>query len=171
MDGNANEVLRRHAHRHDPTRLADALAALTPHDDTVAASIADSLNDGNAEVRVLALEVLRELGPKAESVLPAMIRALEDKDRIVRICALEPVASFGPKAQPAVPILQKWLSSEDDFSRVSAAGHVVMIDPSMTTEMMPFIEEALSSESGVIRRQAQWLLDEFAIASAKGTSE
>lgn len=165
MDDNIEiiDLLRQFSTRHDPDRLDDALESLAPHEHIVAA-LAEALTDEDAEVRLLAVEFLRELGPKAEPVLPAMIRALDDEDRIVRIAALEPVAAFGVKAQAAIPILETWLSCDDQFSKVSAAGHILMIDPSKTVEMMPFLNEALSSDNEMIQRQAEWLLDELGIS-------
>jgi HEAT repeat protein len=155
------DLLRRFSTRHDPDRLDDAVASLAPHDETIVAALAEALTDDDAEVRLLAVEVLRELGPKAEAVLPAVIRALEDSDRIVRIASLEPVAAFGEKAMDAVPILEKWLSNSPEFDKVSAAGHILMIDPSKSDEMMPFIDEALASDNTMIQRQAEWLLDQL----------
>jgi HEAT repeat protein len=81
------DLLRQFATRHDPDRLDDALEWLAPHDESVIGTVADALSDKDAEVGLLAVEILRELGPKAETVLPAMIGALEDKDRIVRLAA------------------------------------------------------------------------------------
>lgn len=153
--------LRQLSTRHDPDRLDDALESLAPHDESVVSALAKALSDNDDEVRLLAVEILGELGPKAEPVLPAMIRALEDEDRIVRIAALPPVAAFGEKAKAAVPILEKWISSDDDFSRVSAAGHILMVDPSRSDDMMPELMKALASENTVIQRQARWLLGEL----------
>jgi hypothetical protein len=157
------DLLRHFATRHDPDRLGDVLNSLAPHDESVVAALAEALTDEDDEVRLLAVEILRELGPKAEPVLPTMIRALEDENRIVRIASLEPVAAFGEKAMDAVPILEKWRSNSPEFDKVSAAGHILMIDPSKTVEMMPFLDEALASENTMIQRQAQWLLDELGV--------
>ena len=162
MDDNI-EIIQ-FAKRHAPDRLDDALKSLAPHEHIVAA-LAEALSEEDDQVRLLAVEILRELGPKAELVLPAMIRALEDEDRIVRMAALEPVASFGRKAVGAVPVLEKWLSSDDQFSRVSAAGHIVMIERSRADDMLPVQAEALSSENTMIRRQSEWLLDELGVSA------
>lgn len=164
-------LLRQISKRHDPDRLHDVLESLAPHDETVVAALAEALTDEDDEVRLLAVEILRELGPKAEPVLPAMIRALEDEDRIVRIASLEPVAAFGEKAIDAVPILETWLSNSPEFDKVSAAGHILMVDPSKSDEMMPFIDEALASDNTMIQRQAEWLLDELGLSAGNAQSE
>ena len=96
---------------------------------------------------------------------------MQTADRIVRIAALEPVAAFGEMAKSAVPILEQWLLSDDDFSRVSAAGHILMIDPSRSDDMMPFIGKALASENTMISRQAQWLLDELGVSIGNAETE
>lgn len=173
MDDNTeiNDRLRQISKRHDPDRLDDALRSLAPHDECVVSAVAEALSDDDAEFRLLSVEILRELGIEAEAALPAMIQALEDEDRIVRIAALEPVAAFGAKAKRAVPILETWLSSDDQFSKVSPAGHILMIDPSKTVEMMPFLNEALASNNTVIQRQAEWLLDELGMSTRSAASE
>ncbi len=75
--------------------------------------------------------------------------------------ASPPVAACGERAKPAVPILEQWLSSNDKFCRVTAAGHLLMIDPSRSDEMMPDLMKALANENTVIQRQARSLLDEL----------
>ena len=69
--------------------------------------------------------------------------------------------TFGEKSMEAVPILEKWLSGDDEVSRVSAAGHILMVDPSRSDDMMPELMRALASENTAIQRQARWLLDEL----------
>jgi HEAT repeat protein len=165
------DLLRQFATRHDPDRLDDAVASLAPHDESVVAALAESLSDEDAEVRLLSVEILRELGSKAEPALPAMIRVLEDEDRIVRIASLEPVAAFGERAKAAIPILEKWLTTDDEFSRVSAAGHILMIEPSKSDKMMPVLYQALASNNTVIQRQAEWLLDELGMSTRSAASE
>ncbi len=155
------DLLRQFAARHDPDRLDDALTALAPHDEPMVSVLAEALSNDDEEVRLLAVEMLRELGPKSEAALPAMIRALEDKDRILRIASLPPVAAFGKRATDAISILETWLTSDDEFSRISAAGHIVMIDRSRAEEMAPSLEKTLASNSIMISRQAQWLIDEL----------
>ena len=107
------------------------------------------------------LEWIPDFEGDIEPALTAMIEALKDDHRVVRICALETVAAFGEKAKDAVPILSKWLDSDDEFSHVSAAGHILMIDPSKSEELIPILVESLASDDFVIQCQAAWLLGQL----------
>ena len=61
----------------------------------------------------------------------------------------------------AVPILEKWIGSDDEFSHVSAAGHILMIDPTKSEELLPILVESLESDDFSIRRQTEWLLGQL----------
>lgn len=68
------------------------------------------------------------------------------------------MAGFGEKAIEAVPILEKWIGNEDEFSQVTAAGHILMIDPTRSEELVPVLLKALESDDFGIRCQTAWLL-------------
>ncbi|WP_417379453.1 HEAT repeat domain-containing protein [Gimesia sp.] len=163
MDNNHNiiELLRTFAHRTDPDRVFDAEQALQPFGDEIVPALIEALNDPDFEIRILALKILEHFDGDTEPALPAMIEALTDSDRNVRMCALEPVASFGEKAKKAVQILEKWIGSDDEFSHVSATGHILMIDPTRSEELVPVLLKSLESDDFGIRCQSAWLLGQL----------
>ncbi|QDT24391.1 HEAT repeat domain-containing protein [Gimesia chilikensis] len=163
MNKNHNiiELLRTFAHRTDPDRVFDAEQALQPFGDEIVPALTKSLNDPDPDLRILALKILEHIDQNTEPALPAMIEALEDDHRTVKIAALTPVASFGAKAIDAVPILEKWIGSDDEFSHVSAAGHILMIDPTRSKELLSVLLKALESDDIGIRCQTAWLLGQL----------
>lgn len=163
MNNNHNiiELLRTFAHRTDPDRVFDAVQTLKAFSKDAIQALTEALGDPDPDLRILALKILEHIDPNTEPALQAMIQALEDPDRIVRICALTPVASFGEKAIAAVPILEKWIGGDDEFCHVSAAGHILMIDPTRSKELMPVLLKALDSDDIGIRCQTVWLIGQI----------
>ena len=155
------EVLRTFSHQGNLVQVFDAEQALQPFRDETVSAMAEALKDPDADLRILAVQVLGELGSDTEPALPAMIKALSDPDRIVRIAAIGPVASFGEKSLDAIPILEKWIGGDDEFSHVTAAGHILMIDPSEADELLPVLIESLERDDCGIRYQTVWLLGQL----------
>lgn len=155
------KLLQTFAHRTDPDRVLDTEQALQPFGDEIVPALIEALKDPDADLRILALQILEHIDQNTEPALPAMIKALEDDQRTARIAALAPAASFGEKAIDAVPILEKWIGSEDEFCHVTAAGHILMIDPSKTDELLPVLIESLKSDDFGIRCQTAWLLGQL----------
>lgn len=155
------KLLQTFSQTSSPDRVFDAEQALQPFGDEIVPALAEALKDPDVDLRILALKILEHFEANTEPALPAMIEALTDPDRNVRMCALEPVASFGEKAIDAVPILEKWIGSEDEFSHVSAAGHILMIDPTRSKELLPVLLKALESDDFGIRCQTAWLLGQL----------
>lgn len=152
------ETLRTLAQRNDPDRVIDADQALTSLGEDAIHVLVEALEDPDADLRILALQLLEHFDGDTEPALPLMIKALKDPDRIIRIAALAPVARLGSKAIDAVPILEKWIGDDDEFSNVTAIGHVLMIDPTRSKELVPVLLKAIESDDFGIRCQAAWLL-------------
>ena len=102
-------------------------------------ALGEALDDHDAFVRELALQLLGELGNAVEPVLPKMIEALRDPDRMVRAAAVTPVAGFGEKARQAVPILLEWIEQPDELIRVHALENIPRMDPSKSKEMLELL--------------------------------
>ncbi|MCH9776814.1 MAG: HEAT repeat domain-containing protein [Planctomycetes bacterium] len=161
MNNNIIKLFQTFVHRTDPDRVFDAEQALQPFGDNIVPTLSEAIGDPEPELRILALKILEHIDKNTEPALPAMIEALEDDHRIVRICALAPVASFGAKATDAVPILEKWIDCDDQFCHVSAIGHILMIAPSKTDELLPVLLKSLESDDFGIRCQTAWLLGQL----------
>ena len=155
------ELLRTFSQTGNLVRVFDAQQALRPFGEAAIPVLAEALKDPDTDLRIFALKILEQFEGNTEPALPAMMNALKDPHRIVRICALGPVASFGEKAMDAVPILEKWIRSDDEFCHVSAAGHVLLIDPSKSKELLPVLLKALESDDFGIRCQTAWLLGQL----------
>jgi len=159
MDDNIIELLRTFAHRTDPDRVIDAEQALQPLGTDAIHILVEALQDPDADLRILGLQLLEHFDGDTEPALPAMIKTLGDPDnRTVRIAALAPVARLGEKATDAISILEKWIGGDDEFSHVSAAGHILKIDSTRSKELVPVLLKALESDDFGIRCQAAWLL-------------
>lgn len=163
MDVNHNiiELLRTFSQTGNLVWVYDAEQALQPFGDEIVPTLIEALKDTNTDLRILALKILEHFDGNTKPALPAMIRALQDPHRIVRICALAPVTRLGTKAIDAVPILMKLIGSDDEFSHVSAAGHILMIDPTRSEELVPVLFKALESDNIGIRCQTAWLLGQI----------
>ena len=139
-DETAISVLRRFADLPSPQRLHDCITALHPLDQEKVHGLLNALDDDDANLRLLVVEVLFELDPVPAS-LPALINALEDPDRIVRIATVESVVRFGRKACAAIPILERWLDDEREYVRIAAAAAIGKIDPRKIPEIIPVLIE------------------------------
>lgn len=170
-NNNIIELLCTFAHRTDPDRVFDAEQALQPFGDEIVLALSEALKDPDVDLRILALKILEHFDGNTEPALPAMIQALTDPNRSVRIAALAPVASFGSKVIDAIPILETWIGNENEFSHVSAVGHILMIDPMKSKELMPVLLKSLESNDFGIRCQAAWLLGQLGELAKKAMPE
>ena len=152
------EILRSFAHQTEVERVDEAVHALRPFGEATVLAMADALDDPDAYVRVMALEVLYEWNGDTEPALPATIRALDDPDRIVRICAASVVSQHVEKASAAVPPLLKWIDGDDEHSRMTAAALIVKIDPTRHDQTLAVLAEGMESDDSAIRFLVAWLL-------------
>jgi HEAT repeat protein len=134
------------------------LQAIARFNDDAILGLADATTDSDAEVRLLALEMLHHLGLKAEPALPCIIRELNDPSRVVRMAAAALLPPFREKARSALPALRSWLVTRDDYSRVTAAGLISLIDPTDVHERLPALVDALDSDQFGVADLSAWYI-------------
>ena len=146
-------ALRRYEDLWTPERFHESIALLQANGILTIPDLLAALADDDANLRLLVIEILRELNP-IEATLPALVTALDDRDRIVRIAAVEPVARFGKKAIAAVPILEGWRENNLDYVRIAAARAIGLIDATKIPEVMPVLITGLESRTSLDRLNA-----------------
>ena len=107
-------ALRQHSRLPWPQRVQAVMEILPPNSVPI---LIEALSDADADLRLLAVEVLAEMEPD-ETALPALVNALDDPDRLVRIAAVGPVVRFGGKAKSALTSLERWLADEQECFRL-----------------------------------------------------
>ena len=132
-----------------------ALEQLAGHGEALIPGLVDALNDHDAEVRLLAVELLGAAGPRAEAAVPALVKKVADPDRLVRVAAASALARFGPKAEAAVPLLEPWLEDDHEYIRVVAATTILNVDPRRSGPVLSKAKEGLYSENPVVRSLAE----------------
>lgn len=71
----------------------------------------------------------------------------------------------------AVPILKKWIGCDDEFCHVLATGHILLIDPTRSEELLPVLLKSLKSDDFGIRCQTAWLLGQLGELSKEAMPE
>lgn len=143
-DKEAIAILRRCVDQPSPQRVHNSIAAIQPLDDKKIRGLIAALNDDDASLRLLVVEILSELDP-IDSSLPALIHSLEDPDRIIRIAAvdvhldqLNAAAALGDLREvgaEAIPMLGKILTDKDAVTRSEAASAISKITGDPTVEI------------------------------------
>jgi HEAT repeat protein len=131
-----------------------ALLRLRTFGNELIPSLIEFLEDTDAEVRVLVIELLDAAGSRSEPAIPILIRKLSDPDRLVRIAAASSLRKFGPKAGSAVPHLESWLADDHEYVRIIAATTILWVDPTKYLSLMPVVMAARRSENIMVRGQA-----------------
>jgi HEAT repeat protein len=76
-------------------------------------AIADRLYDSDYEVRIVALDALRDLGSKSAPAVPALAKVLGDRDPDLQLAALKTLENVGPTAKGALPAIIAALKNAD----------------------------------------------------------
>ena len=113
--------------------------------------LTECLGDDDAEVRLLAVNLLDEACERAKPALPLLIEKLKDEDRLVRISAAHSLAKFGTLAVDAVQYLMPWLQDENEYMQIVAATTVLKLDPTKSVELQSHIEAAKTSSNPMVR--------------------
>jgi len=150
IDAEVMRTLRRHAKHTHTERAPDAYAAVSSFGHRVTPTLLHSLFDEDADVRILAAELL-EFTELNETVMRALIVALEDPERLVRVVVVNAVGRYGRRAVAALPVLEKWLNDSHEYSRLLAIDAITKIDPEQIDLMLPRLVEILGSDDAVNR--------------------
>lgn len=133
-----------------------ALDQLAAHGEALIPGLVHTLEDDDAEVRLLAVDLLDAAGPRAEAAVPALVSRVADPDRLVRVAAASALARFGPNAAAAVPFLEPWLEDENEYVRVIAATTILTVNPRMGAPLvLAKVKEGLYSKNPVVRSLAE----------------
>lgn len=132
-----------------------ALDQLAGHGEALIPGLVAALEDEEAEVRLLAVELLNAAGSRAEAAVPALVKMVADQDRLVRVAAASALAQFGPKAIAAVPLLEPWLEGDDEYIRLIAASTILALDPAQSVSLLSKVKEGLYSKNPVVRSLAE----------------
>lgn len=132
-----------------------ALEQLAGHGEAVIPGLVAALEYPDAEVRLLAVELLDAAGPRAEAAVSALVKKVADPDRLIRVAAASALARFGSRAVAAVPILEQWLDDKNEYIRLIAATTILSLDPAQSVSLLAKVKEALSSDNPVVRELAE----------------
>ena len=126
------------------------------HGETPIPGLVRALEDEDAEVRLLAVELLEAAGPRAEAAVPALVKMVADPHRLVRVAAASALPRFGPKAVAAVPLLEPWLEDENEYVRVVAATTILALVPMRGAPLLlAKVKAGLYSRNPVVRGLAE----------------
>lgn len=137
-----------------------ALDQLAGHGEALIPGLVAALEDEEAEVRLLAVELLNAAGSRAEAAVPALVKMVADQDRLVRVAAASALAQFGPKAVAAVPLLEAWLGDDNEYVRLIAATTILSADPTRSVPLLSTLKEGLFSTNPVVRSLAEEFFDQ-----------
>ncbi|MGC1307075.1 MAG: S-layer homology domain-containing protein [Phormidesmis sp.] len=102
--------------------------------------LADTLNDGDSDVRKAAARALGDFGPLADVAIPALSRTLLGNNSDVNQTVVGSLAKIG---QQSVPELTKALNSDDPLTRLYAADAIWVITKD-SAQILPTLVSALA---------------------------
>ncbi|QGJ68643.1 Hypothetical protein PBC10988_3040 [Planctomycetales bacterium 10988] len=154
-------VLRLFAARIDLEKVEETIRGLEHLGDEAISGLASALDDPDFDVRLLALEVLREWDGDTRTALTPLTETLRDPNRIVRIAAASALVRLAHEAQDALPVLNDWLSSDDQPARLAAANLILRIDGARQQEMLEVFVDAAFNGDPTTRCSTAWFLSEL----------
>lgn len=137
----------------------DALDQLEHFGNDLIFGLIQCLEDGNPDVRHLAVKLLAAARPRSDVAVSDLIARLEDEDWLIVTSVILALGDFGPLAATAIPQVEPWLESPNEFIRLLAAMTMVKLDPSRT-EFLSQIWDATNSDDPVVRSSARDFLDD-----------
>ncbi len=132
-----------------------ALEQLAGHGEALIPGLVAALDDHDADVRVLAVELLSAAGTRGEEAVLALVKKLDDPDRLVRVAAASALEKFGPLAAAAVSLLEPWLDDENEYIRAIAATTILAVDAAQGEPLLSKVKEGLYSDNPVVRSLAE----------------
>jgi len=123
--------------------------------------LVESVNDKDAEVRVLAISLLDVAGDAAKEAVPVLVRAVADDDQLVRVAAAHCIGKFGPLAVAAVPSLLPWLQDDHEYVRLLAAVTILRLDPASGKDAVPVVKAAMSRGDPAMKELVREFLSEL----------
>ncbi len=149
----ANEATSTLVKKTAATLIGD-ISQIDQVDDLVLASavpiLAETLGDGDSEVRIAAANALGDFGPLADAAIPALSRALLGSDSGVNQTIAGSLAKIG---QQSTPGLTAALNSEDTLTRLYAADALWILTEDSSL-ILPTLVSALSDGSVETRELA-----------------
>lgn len=129
--------------------------------DRLIPGLVESVNDKDAEVRVLAISLLDVAGDAAKEAVPVLVRAVADDDQLVRVAAAHCIAKFGPLAAAAVPSLLPWLQDDHPYIQLLAAITILRLDPASGQEAIPVVKAAMAEGDPAMKELVREFLAEL----------
>ena len=123
--------------------------------------LVESVNDKDAEVRVLAISLLDVAGDAAKEAVPVLVRAVADDDQLVRVAAAHCIGKFGPLAVAAVPSLLPWLKDDHEYIRLLAAITILRVAPASGKEAIPVVKVAMAEGDPAMKELVREFLAEL----------
>jgi HEAT repeat protein len=108
--------------------VATALAKYGPNAKAAVPTLARTIAQGAAEVRIVSLKALESIGTDAAPALPAIAGRLRDGDFQVRAEAARVLGRFGSLAAETVPALRSALFDSNEEVRRAASDAILAIE-------------------------------------------
>lgn len=136
----------------------EALDQLECFDDDLIPGLIECLEDGNPDVRHMAVKLLAVARPRSDVAVPDLIERMADEDWLVVTSVILTLGDFGPLAAAGIPQIEPWMESPNEYLRLLAATTIVKLDPSRT-EFLPLIRAATMSDHPVVQSLAEEFFD------------
>ncbi|PHS13754.1 MAG: hypothetical protein COA78_06605 [Blastopirellula sp.] len=147
----------------DPTVTANMRAAIVAYGAKSVPRVLIALE--KEELRLHALDILRQLGSAAKDAVPALTKMVSDDDAEVQSATLKALAAIGPDAAPATGAIAKLLASDsEDLQQdaLFALGSIGEGAAGAAKSILPL----LSSEIEFTKVAAGWALAQIASSNA-----
>jgi hypothetical protein len=118
--------------------------------------LVELLKDKDANVRLAAIDTLRQVSPDPATAISVLVELLRDQSTIVRIEAAKTLGHMGPEAVSAVPALVELV--RDRATSFRAAGVIRNAGPEMKAAAQPKLMELLRHGDSAVRLNAAWAL-------------
>jgi HEAT repeat protein len=109
-------------------------------------ALADLLESGSPEERILAATTIWGMGSRAATAVPALSVALADPDPELRVTVAMALENMGPAARDAVPALVNALQDRERPVRQAAVKALGAVGPEASSAL-PAIDRAIQRES------------------------
>jgi HEAT repeat protein len=113
-------------------------------------SLVECLQDGHADVRHLAVQLLSAARPRSNVAVSALIERLTDEDWLIVTSTMFHLGDFGTLAASAIRLIEPWLENPNEYIRLLAATTITKLNPSRT-EFVSSIREATMSDHPVVK--------------------